>query len=132
VVLDTNIVIYACQPGGAMLLPWTGSADAAVASVTRVEALGFRGIGPDEEADLREFLAECTVLPLDDEVIERAVLLRQQKKMKLGDTIIAATALEYGQALVTRNVDDFKHIAGLQSIVNQSFRHEDQIERECE
>lgn len=52
-VLDTNIVIYACQPGGAMLSPWTGSSDAVVASVTRVEALGFCGIGPDEEADLR-------------------------------------------------------------------------------
>jgi predicted nucleic acid-binding protein len=116
VVLDTNIVIYACQPGGAMLLPWTGSAEAAVASVTRVEALGFCGIGPDEDADLRDFLAECTVLSLDDGVIERAVLLRQQNKMKLGDAIIAATALEYGQALVTRNVDDFKHIPGLQLI----------------
>lgn len=36
--------------------------------------------------------------------------------MKLGDAIIAATALGYGQALVTRNVDDFKHIVGLQLI----------------
>ena len=34
--------------------------------------------------------------------------------MKLGDSIIAATALEIGAKLVTRNVDDFKHIAGLE------------------
>ncbi len=33
--------------------------------------------------------------------------------MKLGDSIIAATALALGAELVTRNVDDFKHIAGL-------------------
>jgi predicted nucleic acid-binding protein len=32
----------------------------------------------------------------------------------LGDAIIAATALVHGLTLVTRNVDDFKHIAGLE------------------
>jgi predicted nucleic acid-binding protein len=49
-------------------------------------------------------------------VIERAIRLRQQKKMKLGDAIIAATALEFGLPLVTRNVDDFKHVAELEII----------------
>jgi len=33
--------------------------------------------------------------------------------MKLGDAIIAATAMTHGIPLVTRNEDDFKHIAGL-------------------
>lgn len=37
-------------------------------------------------------------------------------KMKLGDAIIAATALAYKIPLVTRNVDDFKHIVGLDLI----------------
>lgn len=37
--------------------------------------------------------------------------------MKLGDAIIAATALEHKVPLVTRNMDDFKHITGL-DIVN--------------
>jgi predicted nucleic acid-binding protein len=53
---------------------------------------------------------------LDEEIIQRAIQLRQRKSMKLGDAIIAATALEYGVPLVTRNEDDFKHIAGLQLI----------------
>jgi predicted nucleic acid-binding protein len=47
-------------------------------------------------------------------VIQQAIRLRQQKKMKLGDAIIAAaTAVVYDIPLVTRNVDDFKHIPGL-------------------
>ncbi len=46
-------------------------------------------------------------------VIVQAIQLRQQKKMKLGDAIIAATAVTYGIPLVTRNEDDFKHIPGL-------------------
>ena len=34
--------------------------------------------------------------------------------MALGDAIIAATALVHGLKLVTRNVDDFEHITGLE------------------
>jgi len=36
--------------------------------------------------------------------------------MKLGDAIIAATALEYGLPLATRNTVDFRHIDSLQII----------------
>lgn len=111
--LDTNIVIHASQPGGGWLSPWTGHPDAAIASVSRVEALGFAGISDAEEVAIRRFLLRCPAYPLDDDVIERAVKLRRQKRMKLGDAIIAATALEYGLPLVTRNVDDFKHLTGL-------------------
>jgi predicted nucleic acid-binding protein len=62
------------------------------------------------------FFQKCPTYPLDDDVIERTVKLRQQEKMKLGDAIIAATALEFGLPLVTRNVDDFKHMVGLRVI----------------
>ena len=33
-----------------------------------------------------------------------------ERKLKLPDAIVAATALLYSAALVTRNVDDFKHL----------------------
>jgi hypothetical protein len=81
-----------------------------------VEALGFTGISAGEDAAIRAFLTQVLSYALDDEVVEAAVRLRQQKRIKLGDAIIAATALEYGVPLVTRNVDDFKHIPGLQLI----------------
>ena len=114
--LDTNMVIYACQPGGEWLAPWTEAPAAAIASVSRVEALGFPGISADEEAALREFIAANLCYPLDDDVIERAIRLRRMRKMGTADAIIAATALEFALPLVTRNVDDFKHIAGLEII----------------
>lgn len=112
-ILDTNIVIYACQPGGDWLAPWTTHPDAAVASVTRIEALGFAGISPVEETAILDFIDSSPIYPLDDEVIGQAIHLRRQEKMKLGDAIIAATAMAYGIPLVTRNEEDFKHIAGL-------------------
>ena len=111
--LDTNIVIHACKPDGGWLSPWTNHPDAAIASVIRVKALGYTGITATEDAAIRNFFLRCLSYPLDDEVIGRAIDLRQQKRMKLGDAIIAATALEYDLPLVTRNEGDFKHIAGL-------------------
>lgn len=111
--LDTNIVIHACQPGGDWLDPWTSHPDAAIASVTLIEALGFAGISHDEETSILAFVNTCPAYALDDEVIAQAIQLRQQKKMKLGDVIIAATAVAYNIPLVTRNDDDFKHIPGL-------------------
>lgn len=114
--LDTNIVIHACKPDGAWLSAWTRHPQAACASVTRVEALGFTSISTEEDEAIRTFLSAILSYALDDEVVESAVRLRQQKRMKLGDAVIAATALEYGVPLVTRNVDDFKHIPGLQII----------------
>ncbi len=74
------------------------------------------GISAGEDDAIRNFLSEVLSYALDDEVVESAVRLRQQKRMKLGDAIIAATAKEYGVPLVTRNVDDFKNIPGLQII----------------
>lgn len=114
--LDTNIVIDACKPAGASLSPWTRHPEAACASITKVEALGFTGISERENEAIREFLEEVLSCALDDEIIEAAVRLRQQRRMKLGDAIIGATALVYQVPLVTRNVDDFRNIPGLQVI----------------
>lgn len=115
--LDTNIVIYACKTGGEWLGAWTNAPEAAIASVTQIEALGYAGISGEEDSAIRGVISTSLNYPLDDEIIERAILLRQQKKMGLGDAIIAATALEYELPLVTRNEDDFKHIAGL-TVIN--------------
>lgn len=54
------------------------------------------------------------VVPVSDEVAERAIELRRWRRMSLGDSIIAATALVEGIPLVTHNVSDFTGIADLQ------------------
>ena len=46
------------------------------------------------------FFKNTPTLPLSDEVIQKALALRQQKKMSLGDALIAATALIHGLTLV--------------------------------
>lgn len=116
VLLDTNIVIYACKPKGDWLSSWVEHPDAAFASISRVEALGFPGLTPNEEVALRQLFAVSRSFPLSEEVIEQAISLRRTKKSAVADAVIAATALIYGLPLVTRNERDFQHIAGLEVI----------------
>ncbi len=118
-ICDSNIIIYAVESGDALCRPYVQRADAMIASVTRIEVLGFPkfgGLSLERQSHLRALLASTTELALDEEIIQQSIQLRQQKKMKLGDAIIAATALEYGVPLVTRNEADFKHISGLEVI----------------
>ena len=114
--LDTNILIYLAQPGGESLQGLISSTSPAASLISRVEALGFYRITPDEHARLDQVFAWVEVLPVTDPVAEAAILLRQSRRMKLGDALIAATALLYDLPLVTRNVGDFKHVVGLKLV----------------
>ncbi|MBB4637231.1 type II toxin-antitoxin system VapC family toxin [Longimicrobium terrae] len=112
--LDSNIVIYASKPEHSALRAFIAEHDPAVSVVTRIEVLGFHALGSDERLLLERFFQAADVLPLTDSIAQIAILLRQQRKMSLGDSIIAATALAHQRVLVTRNVSDFRWVDGLQ------------------
>jgi hypothetical protein len=115
--VDSNILIYAAQPGYAQLQQFIADHAPAVSAVSYVEVLGYRQLDDEERQYLEEFLRLAQVLPLSQTVLEQAVTLRQQRKMSLGDALVAGTALVHGLTLVTRNMEDFHWIQGL-SLLN--------------
>ncbi len=89
-----------------------------IPTVVKIEVLGFNGNFPELMLKMRDFVNLATLLPLNDLVIEQTIDLRlSYKKIKLGDAIVAATALVHKLVLVTRNTQDFKNIPGL-SVIN--------------
>jgi predicted nucleic acid-binding protein len=85
-----------------------------ISVVVKIEVLGYDDL-PSKMKQLEAFLDLATVFPLDGDVTAKTIYLRRMyKKLKLGDAIIAATALAYNFALVTRNKKDFKNIEGLE------------------
>jgi len=87
-----------------------------ISAVVKIEVLGYDGL-PSKMEQLEAFLDLAIIFPLDDDVTAKTIYLRRAyKKLKLGDAIIAATALLHGLTLVTRNTKDFKNIQDLEVI----------------
>lgn len=105
--LDSNVIIYAAQPDYSGLRAFIAEHAPSVSSISIVEVLGYHGLSDDERSIFQEFFAAAPILSVSDTVIDWAVRLRQQRRMSLGDSLIAATALANGLTLVTCNTRDF-------------------------
>ncbi len=64
-----------------------------------------------------EFFNIVPIIHITQTIIEEAVTFRQQRKMSLGDSIIAATTIVHNLNLITANVKDFQWIQEI-TIVN--------------
>ena len=114
--LDSNILIYAAQPEHAFLDEWLEALDTALSAISITEILGYEGITSDDEELFEAMFAQLIMQPVSETILRRAAGLRRVRKIKLGDAIIAATALETDRQLVTRNEQDFRGIQGLRVI----------------
>ena len=111
IILDTNIFIYLSN--GAIDKTLVDNSNLAFPSVVKIEALGYSQITVAELSFLEALFAECYQIELDEAIVQRAIRLRQQKKMSLGDSIVAASALQYDCELWTVNEEDFSHVEEL-------------------
>jgi predicted nucleic acid-binding protein len=112
--IDTNVVIDGLDDKTSHnLLQKVNMVVPVVSAATYIEALGWHKITPAQLQLIQNFMDNAIVLQIDEPVVETAVLIKQQKKIGLGDAIIAATAIVHGLVLVTRNVSDFNSIDNL-------------------
>jgi len=105
--IDSNIIIYSTQPQHEALREFIRIHTPVVSVISYIEVLGFHGLTETERRLLGQFFHAAEVLPLSDSVVETAVLLRRRRRISLGDSIVAATAIDSGRTLVTHNVGDF-------------------------
>ena len=113
---DSNILIYATQPEHAELRQWMVETLPKASVISKVEILGYHKLQTAEKVALTELLDNLELIYLTPACYEIAIQLRQQRKLTLGDALIAATCLERGYALATRNILDFTWIDGLKVI----------------
>ena len=84
-----------------------------ISVVTKIEVLGYNDL-PHKISAMSSFVSLSEILPLNEIVTEKTIELKRSfRKMKLGDAIIAATAIVGNLILITRNIDDFKFIPNL-------------------
>ncbi len=112
-ILDSNIIIYATQTAHANLLPLLYDTDSYVSEITKLEVLGYHGFDDETQQNMTELFETLQIINVNSIFINKAIELRQLRKMSIGDSIIAATALLKNYEVNTRNVSDFNWITSL-------------------
>ena len=123
--IDTDVVIdlLVRVPATVALLEQLAPSGLVIGIVTYMEVLQGILEGPDpatQEAEFNLFTEDVPVVAFSREVARRCALIRadlkrQQRRIRPRalDLITAATALEHGYFLVTRNRADYADVPGL-------------------
>ena len=109
--VDTDVFIDHLRGAYRLLIPEGRSASYSVVTLCEL----FAGSHVDEAA-VRTLLGPFDVLIVDPPVAERAGRIRRETATRIADALIAATALEHGLSLMTRNVRDFARVSQLQLV----------------
>ena len=104
-VFDTNILIDLLNGLEIARAEVKRHDDVAISHVTWMEMLV--GATPERELAIRSMLSDFRLIPMSDSIAEQAVIERRQRRLKLPDAIILATAIVEDGILVTRNIRDF-------------------------
>ncbi len=112
--MDSNVVIdYFGNKLPVKATSFIDNLPAVISVITRIEILGWYNATPEQLHKLKNFVEQSVVYSLTEVVIQQTISLRQKHHIKLPDAIVAATALTENKTLLTRNLNDFKNIPGL-------------------
>ena len=93
--LDTNFILGILKRDPLVLAEVSSRqlhvGECSYSAITRMELLGFHRIMREEESLIRQKLDRLTYLPLTGNIENVVIGLRQTRKIKLPDAIIAAT-----------------------------------------
>ncbi|WP_373548233.1 type II toxin-antitoxin system VapC family toxin [Haliscomenobacter sp.] len=111
--LDSNIIIYVAKkqldPGG-FIQP---EDELFISDISYMETLGYPFSDENEKRETTAILDVLFRFSIEESIVQKVVEIKQQRRIKLPDAIIAATAIVRNCAIVTRNVSDFQNFAGL-------------------
>jgi toxin FitB len=116
ILADSNLIIYAASGKYSSLIEWFAENKPVVSAVTLVEVLGYHKLKADEKEVLESLFAELSVIYPSIEVFQKAIELRQQRKVSVSDALIAATAMIHSLTLATHNTSDFDWVNELDVI----------------
>lgn len=116
--LDSNIIIYLSKGVIDTETLFAEHDKFYISIITYMEVLGFRFSDQEEIKIIKELLGYFTLVNINMEIANTVVAIKQEKKIKLPDAIILATAKFSKSDLMTRNVKDFKNIYGDINIIN--------------
>ncbi len=104
--LDTNAIIALLKKDSKLIqllvrADWVG-----ISIISQIEFLAFSGLSEVDKQLFQQFLQRVEVIDLDRKntsLIEKIILIREQYRLKLPDSIIVAMTLQNSAQLITRD-----------------------------
>jgi predicted nucleic acid-binding protein len=100
ILVDTNIAIYLLN-GDVDLADILNDKKLFVSFVTQLELLGYDKITLPQEKIIENMLSYCVVVDINNAIKSEVIRLKRNYKIKLPDSIIAATAFYLDLPLMT-------------------------------
>jgi hypothetical protein len=122
VVLDSNIIIYLSKGQLNIEDILERYDELCISIITYMEVMGFRFSDEGERQIIQKLLDHFAFIYINAEIVEWVISIRKEKKIKLPDAIILATAKVLNCDLLTRNVRDFQAIVKGVGIIDP-FEH---------
>jgi len=85
--LDSNIIIYLGTDKAVQIENILVDKELNVSVITKVETLGYHKLSDKEKKFLNLLFDRINVIPLDEDIINSAIHLKQQRKTSLGDAL---------------------------------------------
>jgi len=114
VLIDSNIIIESTQDDGIYLRKLLRDNECYVSMVTLVETLGYHRLTKANKDYFYILFLKIPQFPITHEIIFKSIEIRQKRKLGLGDSLIAATAVIHKCTIYTRNIKDFDWINDLE------------------
>ena len=105
-VIDTVILIDQLNDVAAAAELFSGPEEISVSLISWIEVM-VGAVIPEDRAAADDLFTIVTVIGVTQPIAEEAVRIRRERRLKLPDAIILATAHQLGVPLITRNTKDF-------------------------
>jgi predicted nucleic acid-binding protein len=118
VLVDTNICLYLLS-GNETIAEILDGNSIFISFITQLELLSYSNLSNSDLIKIQSFIDDCIVIDLNEDIKETVVELRRKYKIKLPDSIIAATSEYFDIPIITAD-KGFKKIDELNVIFYQS------------
>lgn len=120
-VIDTNIAIYLLS-GDETIIRLLDNKQGYISFVTQLELLGYKGNTKKEKVEIENFISQCFVVDINEDIKKHVIAIRQNHSIKLPDAIIAGSAQSLNLPLITAD-KGFKNIESLDIVIYDKTSH---------
>lgn len=114
--IDSNIIVYSYLAQYEYLRSLFVKESVYISEVSRVEVLGYHKLTTDEEIYFKDIFSLIPTIFPSKQIFDTAIGIRKTYNLKLGDSLIAATALVHDLSIYTRNINDFEKVIAVNCI----------------